>query len=253
MRRLEVFLVVVSALLLALPLAAQQQPGTVARVAVWKAKGGMRQQFEQGLKRHNEWHRKQNDTWYLETWEILTGENTGQYVRGTFGHRWEDFDAEEKMRAADAADSAANLEPYMESEAPGFYLLRSDLSLPPAGEGPSAFAQVTHFFLKSDGVNEFTQGVRRVNEAIKKTNWPAQTLWYQLFNGGEGPRFVLVVLRHSWADFQPPDKSLDAMVEEAFGKEEASSVLNAIRKNIRFTRSEILRFRADLSYRPAAK
>jgi len=92
-----------------------------------------------------------------------------------------------------------------------------------------------------------------VNEAIKKTSWPAQTLWYQLFNGGEGPRFVLVVLRQSWADFQPPDKSLDAMVEEAFGKEEASSVLNAIRKNIRFTRSEILRFRADLSYRPAAK
>jgi hypothetical protein len=112
---------------------------------------------------------------------------------------------------------------------------------------------ITHFYLKPEGVPDFVEGVRKVAEAAKKTNYPLHPLWYQLFNGGEGPAFVLVSPRNSWAEFQPPDKTLDAMVEEALGKVPGAAALSSLRKSIRHTYTETARFRPDLSYQPEAK
>ncbi len=60
--------------------------------------------------------------------------------------------------------------------------------------------------LKPEGINDFIDGVKKVNDRIKKTNFPqaGPSRWYQLVNGGESPHFVLVGDRANWASFQPP-------------------------------------------------
>jgi hypothetical protein len=49
----------------------------------------MTQQYEAGRKKHMAWHKSQKDTWSWYAWEVVTGENTGSYVIGTFEHNFE--------------------------------------------------------------------------------------------------------------------------------------------------------------------
>jgi len=51
--------------------------GDVVEIHINKIKPGMTRQYEEGRKKHMNWHRQQNDAWSWYTWEILTGENTG--------------------------------------------------------------------------------------------------------------------------------------------------------------------------------
>jgi len=98
--------------------------------------------------------------------------------------------------------------------------------------------------------------LRRSNDGIKKTNYPlaGASRWYQLANGGEGPHFVLVGDRANWGNFRPPtDKTLDSMMEDAYGKEQGTAILSSLRKAIRSIYTEALRYRPDLSYVAGSK
>ncbi|MFI5166111.1 MAG: hypothetical protein ACHQQS_05800 [Thermoanaerobaculales bacterium] len=236
-----------------LPGLAQEKPGVVARIGVFKPKPGMVQQFEQGRKKHFEWHRKNNDAWSWFTWETISGPQSGTYITGTFGHNWKDFDAWEKIDAADSADANANMGPYIEQEFAKYYVILSDASRPPAGKDPSAMAQVTHFYVKVSGVEAFIAAIKEAKTALDKVNWPVHSFWYQLASGGEGPELVLVTARSSWADIQPSERTLAQALAEVYGPEKASALLDTVRKNTDHTFSELLRYRPDLSYVPAAK
>jgi hypothetical protein len=253
MKRTWVALAAVSPLLLASATSAQAPAGNVGQIFVNKVKSGTQEQYERARKRHMEWHKKKGDNWEWLTWEIVTGDRNGQYIVGSFNHSFKDFDGREQFEAEDAADAAANMGPFEESSVQSLYLFRADLSMPPSGPGPAKFSQITHFYLKPEGVTDFTEAVKKVAEAAKKTNYPIHPLWYQLFNGGEGPAFVLVSPRNTWAEFQPPDKTLDAMVEEALGKVPGAAALSSLRKAVHYTYSETAHFRPDLSYRQEGK
>ncbi len=228
-----------------------QDKGNIAQVIVTKAKAGHESQYEAGRKRHSEFHKKQNDAWKWMTYEVLTGDNTGNYITVSPDHHWKDFDGREKFEELDGADVAQNLTPHAESTTVHYYAYRPEMSNPPEGDAAPVLVQTTLFYLRPDGVADFMAGVRKITEALKKANSPGRATWHQLVSGGEGPRFALRQFRKTWADFQPPDKTLDAMVEEAFGKEEAGKILSSVRKSIRYTVSSTSRYRPDLSYMPA--
>jgi hypothetical protein len=233
-----------------------QQPGKVAEIHFNHIKPGMTQQYETGRKKHMAWHKGQNDTWSWYTWQVVTGQGTGSYVVGTFGRNWKDLDDRKKFNEADGADAQANMGASLAGEEMGYYLYRSDLSLGQETFPPTPLISVTHFMLKQDGVNDFVDAVKKVGDGIKKTNYPlaGATRWYQLANGGEGPHFVLVGDRANWAAFQSPtDKTLDSMMEEAYGKEAGAAILSSLRKAIRSTSTEALQYRPDLSYVAPAK
>jgi hypothetical protein len=231
-----------------------QQPESIARIGFFKPKPGMARQFEEGRKRHNEWHRSQNDTWIWDTWEIVVGQRAGEYVTGSFNHKWADFDTfADKLEKADTADIATNLEPYIESETPMLYAYRADLSRPPAGNTPSPLSQVLHFRLKQGATQDFEQSVRRINEAIRKTNWPVHFMWYQLVNGGPEPQMTLVLPHDNWASFKEPEPSFPQMLENAFGKQGAEALLRSFGTTVESERDEVVRYRPDLSYRPAGQ
>src|SRR6266571_8695544 len=266
-----------AAICLSLPAAAQTPPATqsgsmgqaaagpmptnnIGQLFFSTPKPGSAQQFEQGRKRHMDWHRRQNDAWTWYTFETLTGEHTGDYMTGTFGHNWKDFDGRDKFEAADTADVALNLGPYMASSMSAFYAFRPDLTMPTPGAAPNApptpYANIVHYYLKPEGVPEFIQGIHKINDAIKKANYGAgfsSPEWYQLVSGGTGPEFVIVFPRKSYAEMQGPDKPLLTMLEEVYGKDDAAATFNMITKNTRFVRSEFIKYRPELSYIPATR
>jgi hypothetical protein len=254
MRKLETLLCAsLAASVLSLPALAQENPGTIARIGMFKPKPGAVAQFEQGRKKHFEFHRKANDAWAWFTWETISGEHEGTYITGTFGHHWKDFDAWEKLEQADTADANANMGPSIETEFTAYYELIPDASRPPAGSQPSAMMQVTHFFVKPDGVEAFLGAIKDAKTALDKLDWPSHSFWYRLVSGGKGPEFVLVTARASWAEMEPATKTLSQALAEVYGPQKSVAVIQAVVGNTSHTYSELIRYRPDLSYIPAAK
>lgn len=232
-----------------------QQSGAVAEIVFQQPKPGMSQQYEAGRKKHFAWHKSQKDTWAWYTWEVISGDNTGSYIVGTFQHSWKEFDGREKFIQADTADSQANVGPSVAHTAVRYYIERADMSLSPttASSTPAPMISVTAFSIRPESVNDFIDTVKKINEGIKKTNYPqpGPSRWYQLMNGGEVPLYVLVGDRATWAAFQPNDKTLDAMMEEAYGKEQGAAILANGRKAIKSQITSANKYRPDLSYIPA--
>lgn len=257
MRRMGLFVGVVLLLLLvppfAGPVATQEEPGNVALVVFVKAKPGMQKQYEEGLKRHRNWHRQQNDSWTWLTWEVISGDSTGTYVSATFGHRWEDFDTPSVSDEADAADREANTAPYVESVVVRYYAYLAEVSRPTDTEGPSPLTSVLVFHLKFGKDAQFNYAIRKFHQAVGKTNWPFHYEWYRLVNGGEHPTYALVLPRKNWAGFKPMEKSSVEMLEEAYGRQGAELLLHKFERAVRSEHSEISRSRPDLSYVPAGQ
>ncbi len=250
MRRTGIFLVVLSLLLLALPVLAQEEPGPIVRLFVDKAKAGMEQQYEEAVKQHIAWHREQGDTWSRVVRRIESGEDFGQYVWITSGHRWEDFDNPAVPSDEDTAHFYSTAGQYLESSTSMFYLYLADVSRPLEGDTPAAVTSAIFFQIRRGKGDEFMNAVKKVHQAIEKTNWPTNYFWEALVSGGYHPTYLLVFQEENWAGLNPPEKSFEAMLEEAYGKQEAEEIQKVFDRTIRSERSAISVYRPDLSYIP---
>ena len=229
-----------------------QNANNVCRVFFVKPKPGAVAQLEQARQRHFQFHKQHNDTWTWNTWEIMTGENAGTYVTSTCGHTWKDFDDwEQKMGKADRDDAMASMGPFEASNTNSFDVYRSDLSLAPANRPPAPMSAVTVYVLHPFATDSFTAAVTKIKAALEKQpNWPKNSGWLQLVNGGEGPVFVVLGDRQSMADFAPLQKSVAEVVAETYGKEEADAIYKTMRDSTAHLYTEAALYRPDLSYVP---
>jgi hypothetical protein len=237
------------------PALAQEKPGTVARVYITQPKAGMTQQYEEGRKRHMNFHQQQNDTWAWETWEVATGPEAGSYLTVTGRHHWKDFDEwEAKLAKADNADATANLDPYSASSSNSFMVLLPDVSRVPQDIQPAKMVEVIHYMVKPGSERAFQEAIGKVHQAIQKANWePNQNYaWYTTMNGGEHPHFALVVPHNSWAGMEPPEQTMEAMLEQTMGKAETESLMSSFSNATQRVWSEMLVYRPDLSYHPSS-
>jgi hypothetical protein len=212
--------------------------------------------LEDGRKRHMDFHRKQNDSWEWDVWQIETGDGTGNYLSGTFGHSWADLDAwEEKIGTADTADGNVNLTPYVASQTASIWEILPDSShVPmPMDKTPPKMAELNHFLLKPGSETEFNDAIKKINDAIVKANWGVYYTWYALQDGGEGPHYVLLLYMKGWADLAEPNPSFGAMLEKAVGKHDAEALQHAFDNSVKREWTETIRYRPDLSYVPAGK
>ncbi|MGO9066306.1 MAG: hypothetical protein ACLQIH_16405 [Myxococcaceae bacterium] len=179
-------------------------------------------------------------------WEVVSGENSGAR------------DGRESFDKADLVNVEATMGPSVAHSAVSYWVERADLSRSPSvpGSTPAPFAVVTAYRINPDGVNDFIEGVKKVNDAIMKTNYAVSgpSRWYQLVNGGDVPTYVLVGDRANWAAFQPNDKTLDAMMAEAYGKEQGAAIMASLRKTFHSLHVSTYQYHPELSYiAPAPK
>lgn len=106
--------------LTSIAVAQSQEAGTVARIVVWQPKPGMSRDFEEGYKRHLQWHRNAHDTWTWHGWDIVSGNRVDYFMDGSFFHAWTDFDAPVSP-AEDSANNALNVYPYADVRALATY------------------------------------------------------------------------------------------------------------------------------------
>jgi hypothetical protein len=242
-----------SAALLASPVFGAEDP-VVTRVVIWKAKPGMAAKLEAGLKVHNAFHGKKGDPMPHHTYVVTSGPNTGDYVRVAGGRNWKDFDAEAAWGKEDQADSAINTDPYLASAMPMYYRMRADLSHMAPGSAPAAMYSLAHLRLKIGRVDDYEQVSKQGKEAADKAKWPRYWTVFTLINGGDAPTWVISQPRDKFADFNPPEgKTFAEMLEEQLGESAARLRQEMSDASVASVFTEIIEYRADLSYTPAAK
>ncbi len=254
MKRWTIGIVVAGLLFAGAPLVAQKSPD-LGEVTVWKVKDGAAAAFAEGRKKHMDFHRQQKDTWTWYTWEIVNGDRAGQFITGSFGHYWKDFDGREAFDALDSVDVAKTFGPHATMVTTGTWAMVPEMSRTrPDTTGPPKFSQLTHYQVKLAEVPDFEDAVKEISAALTKIEWPVYSTWYRLVSGGEGPHYVLSTARASWADFAPTEKSLLEGLTEAVGARRATELLDTVRGATKSLYTEVMAYRPELSYlAPAAK
>jgi len=241
-----------SALCLSATMFAQSTPQPqrlISEVNIATPKPGMTAQFEAGRKAHSAFHAAQNDKWSVLVWEITTGERTGSYLMASPGHHWADFDARTDFVKLDMVDVEKNMTPYANTTT-AYYAYRDDLSLSKPPATPSAMRTAAYYSVIPGRMNDFIEGVKKINAATQKMNDPTRpSRVYSLSNGGNAPQFVLITERAKWADMEPMGMTLDELMKAAYG-DDGKKILDDYRASIASVRTEMAVYRPDLSYIP---
>jgi hypothetical protein len=238
--------------LIAMSAAAQSMPGNIASLEMQTPKNGMVKQYEDGRKAKVAWHTQQKDAAPLFVSEIISGEHTGSYLVGRFGMHWADMDTPTVPDAADLTEYNTAIGQYVQSLTTAYYEFLPKISNP-SMDMSAKYIEVVAFHIRYGKNDDFRSAVMRVHEANQKLNVPSHYSWYHLLSGGPGGTYVLTTDRANWAAFDdnPAIKPLRDRVREAFGEQEAMSIVERLNGSIESTYDEIIQPRPDLSYMPS--
>jgi hypothetical protein len=231
---------------------AQDKTGTIAALEFQTPKNGMVKQYEDGRKAKADWHKQQKDKDALLVSEILTGENMGTYIVGRFGLHWADMDKPSVTDAADLEQYKKVIGPSVEKLTSAYYEFLPKWSNP-SPDMNAKYISVVTFHVRYGKGDDFQSAIAKVHEANQKLKTPAHYSWFRLVNGGPGGTFVLTTDHPNWASFEddPAVKPLRDRLREAFGEQEATSVIERLDASVEGTTSELIQPRPDLSYVPA--
>jgi hypothetical protein len=252
MKLIKLAVSVCAAGLLSVCALAQDNPGNIAGLEFQTPKNGMVKQYEDGRKAKVEWHKQQKDKEPLYVSEIMTGENMGTYIVGRFGMHWADMDKPSVPDAADLEQYNKLIGQYVEKLTSAYYEYLPKWSNP-STDMSAKYIEVISFHVRYGKGDDFRSAVAKVHEANQKVKSPSHYSWYHLVNGGPGGTYVLTIDHANWASFEddPAIKPLRDRLREAFGEQEATSVIDRLNSSIEATYSDLIQPRADLSYMPA--
>jgi hypothetical protein len=230
---------------------AQEGPKTIAAIEFQTPKNGMLKQYEEGRKQKVEWHKQQKDAQALYVFEVLTGQGMGSFVVGRFGVHWADLDKPSVSDAADLEQYRKLIAGSVEKLTAAYYEDMPQWSNP-STDMNAKYTEVITFHLRYGKGDDFRSAVMRVHEARQKMKSPSHYAWHHLVDGGPGGTYVLTVDHANFASFEddPAVKPLRDDLRAAFGEQEAMSVIERLNGSIESTYSELIQFRADLSYIP---
>jgi hypothetical protein len=230
-----------------LPAAALAQEGPISRSYTLTVRAADITAFEEAYLRHVDWHRQQNDSWTWTMWSSDTGD-LGRYIVISGGHTWTDFDSPPVDEAADGADALARFGGYLTSVSSGLARIMADVSRPAAD--PVPMVHVIEYELKAGKEGDFLQVVGKFKEAADQASWPLHYLWVDMVSSGGGADYALVLQHESWASFAPQEMSPTAVLENAFGRQEAQSLLDMFTGTIETSSERVWTLRPDLTYTP---
>lgn len=216
---------------------AQDAPArrTIARTFEIHANEGSTRQFEDGYRRHLEWHTRAGDPWAWYMWEVSDGERSGLYVDGTFGHAWSDFDAAVDP-PGDGADNEVNVDPFTTRAANHVWRLRPELGGLQVDPEAAPMVLRTEYRVGSGAREEFDDALRRLRSVAGDRPYAV----FELVSGGEPPTYVLWVPVATWSD-------------AGDFAERTSDIIKLLAARAEHTRTERWLFRPDMSICRSAK
>jgi hypothetical protein len=238
MRRLVVFLVTLGGCMSTAtpdpaPAPVPARPDPVARLVLLRPRSP---DFEDGYRRHLEWHRRHGDPWTWHGWTVATGPRLGLFMDGTFGHSWEELD-QAVSPAEDRADNEVNVSPHAEWQWHRVLVHRFGGLAPDRLD--AAWLEMATILPAPGRRAELERAARALFDR------PGDDFaWFEVASGGGGEG-ILLVARGGWRDLGRRSGPLP--LPRGVEPTDAGDLLAAAGA----VDSELLRYRADLSYRSA--
>lgn len=244
-------LAVLFALAAAPALTAQEESASITEMIRLEVPVGQQQAFEEGLKAHHEVASAQGVDETVIVWQVVTGKHSGDFYIGFVGRSWADFDrpmADDPEAMQQSIQE--NIAPHVSSYETTFWRHRPEMSYhaEEGGGAPDPLMTVTFFYLDDPGaMGEVAREITRVaGEAdFQGDGWDMHTLEY-----GGGAVWALAGGRENWADLAEPETTLWSVLSEHKSEHEMDALEHQLDKAIDSSRSEVFRFREDLSHMP---
>jgi hypothetical protein len=228
--------------------AGQATAQNVARTYWFTPAPGKTAVFEQALKAHAAWRKQAGDPWSWEIYQVVNGDRLGTFVARSGGHAWADLDAYDSGFGPRGSERfGADVAPHLSSETSLLTVVdTAHMILPDKPEG-YAMVEMVVYHLKADQVQAFDRAIDQIHKAIVASKWPVHYAWEMPVNGGRGEDRYLAIFHPDWASFEPIQPSMDAMLSEQLGKDEAMKLFQTITGTYWETTTMVLRYRPDLS------
>ncbi len=231
-------------------LCAQENP-LIVRANYFEAKPGHNAKLEKVLKDHTDRFHQSADH-AINTWQVIAGDRTGQFLRTTSLQGWADFDGYQDL-PGDQSHWNRSVEPHLQGIGGNVYWkFVPELSFNPPQSTPKMFA-VWIVQYKAGGWVKHRDALLKIFEARKENNSSHQVATYTKAIGGEGRLYAFLNPLDSWADLNPVEMNLYEMLVASYGEEEASNILGARSQAVEKYESEVILFRADMSTPPPAE
>jgi len=231
----------------------EQEQANVARLYWTSAKQGQTLAYEAAIKKHNDFHRRKGDPWTWRVWQVVSGSQSGQYLHGTFGHQWKDFDNPPVPTQEDDADYYQNLE-ALEANWRGEHItFMPKHSYPPDDmDTVRPLYLVWRVFPKPGMTEAYLNAVSKIPEAARKAgvNW-RYTFW-NVADGGAVPSFYISFPLDNWAQRGVQSMPFEEVLMKAYGRAGAHEIMRAFDDSVARETSMVVVYRPDLSYIPAA-
>lgn len=207
----------------------------IAQFAVWQPKEGAKFQFEEGYKRHLDWHKQHGDKWDWYGWYIISGPRYGFFVDATIDRAWTDFDHAVDP-SADMADNNLHVFPFGNLRA----LFKVEIVRPASARELQAFKArlVRMITLDTDDPSKALRVVQRFKEKCLESACAEGLITTSIKDGGDSNQIILFIGHASWKDYEKTAN----IAEELMKIQE-----NQKTTSIRSVTLETLSYRPDMS------
>ena len=201
--------------------------------------------FEEALKGHVQWAKRQDSGLDWTTYEIVAGNRVGNYFVMSGNQSWEAYDGNVAFEAKARARWRAEVSRHVQSVKGGIYRLMSDFSRIPEDAHTYPFATVSFFSMRPTSARHFRRTLRQVTDAMKTQAAAPPVLWFQQERGGEQGTHLSLNPFRKWTDW--PNRASSQAMSKAVTPEESELIVGELAKVILREETGVIALRPGLS------
>ena len=209
--------------------------------------------FQAALEKHVKDRIEHEDPWSWGIYQVVSGEDYGDFYIRSGGHDWADFDAYDQGFGSEAGlhfqvavgPLVKDVEQWITQEDTAHSRLPAETEWPDIN-----LISVTTYHLQPGMEREFNDLIGTIHGAIEGADWPVRYAWADMVAGTGGPQKVLAIFHENWADFEEPETPFYQMLQDELGEDEAQDVMERFGDTFRYVENSVLRWRKDLSIPP---
>ncbi len=223
-----------------------QENPTIMRGGYDKVLKGKDKVFQKNVAAHVEkWHGV--GQWNQYGWRVETGPRTGQYLIGTFGHYWKDFDERVTTKKHDNDwERITNTYVNQNNEYTGstFWNLLPEVSY---NSKSSPKIAVTFYYCKANVFQSMLGIMGKLKQANEQAEIDVSYNVYQKEAGGPNDVIAVVIQMGGYADMAPVSPSIKDRYIAAFGEEVWQGDYTTWTNGLKWSETEIMTLIPEMS------
>jgi hypothetical protein len=247
-RKLIIGLAAALALIIApLGLSAGEDEKNLHRMFHVKVKPGHSPQFFEAFAKHMEWRKANGETWTWWVHSVVSGPDHGDCIIRSGPISWADVDAYEAFLDKGGVEFWKTCGEHIK-DVNSWFSMMDDRWVRWLPEGKDVnLVQVVTYDLKPGMAETFSNAIQQYHDTIVAEDYPTYYVFDWNLAGGDGNTVTLAILMESWADMQPAEETVQAMMARVLGEDEAKALGESFTSSYTSAQSSVVRYLDALS------